>query len=309
MKNTKFINSTYIAGGLLILFAALLFSSMNAIAKFIFIDKTNYIPALQLTFARYVIASILIAPFIVFTPKRFKTKFAHRYILRTLAGFGGIALMFIAVRHIPLAAATAIGFTSPIFTMLFAAILLGEYIGSKRWVSALIGLIGAIIITDIGNTSITFGSLIAIGAAVFMGAEIVGVKWLSKTPDHSVTILFYSNFAGAVISFILALPSWVWPTLQQTFLLVSIGLVAVLGQACVLMAMRRADANFLAPFFYASLIYSALFGFFIFDENISMPIALGSGAIVISAFMMMRSHRIPIVTATSAITPESKTNA
>jgi len=282
---------------------------MNGIAKFIYIDKNTYIPALQLTFARYAIAAILIFPFIALKPKRLKTKFALRYIIRTLAGFGGIALMFIAVRHIPLAAATAIGFTSPIFTMLFAAILLGEYIGFKRWIFAFIGLIGAFIIADIGNASISFGTLIAVGAAIFMGAEIVGVKWLSKTSDHAITILFYSNVAGAVVSFILALPSWVWPSLPQTLLLFSIGLVAVLGQTCVLMAMRRADANYLAPFFYSSLIYSAIIGFFIFDESITTPIALGSGAILVSAFMMMRSHRGSLETRTSAILPESKSNA
>jgi drug/metabolite transporter (DMT)-like permease len=187
-----------------------------------------------------------------------------------------------------LADATAIGFTSPIFAMFFAAVLLRESIGARRWVAAFIGLSGALIISSPDGASLSFGAMIALAAAVFMGAEIVGVKWLSQTADHPLTILFYSNLTGALMSLATAAPGWVWPSATQLTLLVSIGLVAVIGQACVLRAARLADANFLAPFFYVSLVYSAAIGFFLFDEKITSPLIIGGTAILVGAFIMLR---------------------
>jgi len=281
----------YRQAGLWVLAGALFFSVMNAIAKGVALLEGDAIPPLELTFARYVMAVLVLLPFVLAKPARLKTQHTGRYIIRTLAGFGGIALMFVAIQHIPLAAATAIGFTSPIFSMFFAALLLREKIGSWRWLAAVIGLSGAFIIASPGGDSVSVGSLIAILAAVFMGAEIVGVKWLSQTRDRSLTILFYSNLAGAVISFAAAIPFWVWPTAPQFYLLVAIGTVAVIGQICILKSARLADAHFLAPFFYVSLIYSATIGFFIFNEAVTATILSGCAAILISAVIMMRSQQ------------------
>ncbi len=261
---------------------------MNALAKMVPAIDGPDVSALQIAFARYVFAAIALAPFVLRRPRLLSSGHAGRYIVRTVAGFGGIALMFVAVRHAPLADATAIGFTSPIFAMFFAAVLLRESIGVRRWVAAVIGLSGALIISSPDGASLSFGAMIALAAAVFMGAEIVGVKWLSQTADHPLTILFYSNLTGALMSLATAAPGWVWPSATQLTLLVSIGLVAVIGQACVLKAARIADANFLAPFFYVSLVYSAAIGFLLFDERITSPLIIGGAAILVGAFIMMR---------------------
>lgn len=274
-------------GGLWILVGALMFSVMNALAKYLpQIEGPDILP-LQLTFARYTIATVVLLPFMLARPKFFKASHKSRYFVRTLAGLGGIALMFLAIRHIPLASATAIGFTSPIFAMLFAAVLLRERIVTLRWFAAMIGLGGAAVIAVPNGSSISFGSVIAIAAAICMGAEIVSIKWLSQIQDHAVTILFYSNFVGAMLSFIGSWPILVWPNNGQLWILFMVGAVAVTGQVCVLRASRLSDASFLAPFFYISLFYSALIGFFAFDEQLDISTIFGCTAILISGGITM----------------------
>ena len=159
------------------LLGALFFSLMNASAKYLglldqqmilkSLEGYEPIPVFQMTFARYAIAALLLLPFLLGRPKRFRTSSPGRYLGRTVAGFGGIALMFAAIQIVPLASATAIGFTSPIFAMIFSAILLGERVPRLRWFAASIGLSGAIIIASPGSGVPLAGASIALMAAAF----------------------------------------------------------------------------------------------------------------------------------------------
>ncbi|WP_366523221.1 EamA family transporter [uncultured Tateyamaria sp.] len=83
------------------------------------VETIETIPVFQTAFARYAVAALLMLPFMFTRPSLFQMSSPSRYLVRTIAGFGGIALMFAAIQVIPLASATAIGFTSPIFAMVF----------------------------------------------------------------------------------------------------------------------------------------------------------------------------------------------
>ncbi len=280
-----------IYGAIWVLIAALCFASMNAIAKEIPRVGETEIPALQLAFARYAVAAMVLFPFIISRRVLWKPSYPERYIVRTISGFGGIVLMFIAVRHVPLAAATAIGFTSPIFAMLFAAVFLLERLNGRQWAIACLGLAGALVVARPDATSISWAGLIPLAAAVFMGAEVVAIKWLSQARDHAITIIFYSNVMGATFSFLGALSALVTPTQHQIVLMIFLGAAAVAGQFCVLQGVRLAEASFLAPFFYASLVYSTLFGYVFFAETPTTTTACGCILILTSAFLLTRETK------------------
>lgn len=282
------------------LLGALFFSLMNAAAKYlgiaaqqaagVVVETIETIPVFQIAFARYAVATLLMLPFMVTRPSLFQMSSPSRYLVRTIAGFGGIALMFAAIQVTPLASATAIGFTSPIFAMVFSVLLLQEQVPKLRWIAAIIGLCGALIIASPGSDVAMTGALIALAAAAFMGAEIVGVKWVAQTSDGAITILFYSNLTGAFISGVFMLPYFEWPTTNQALLLALIGTVALLGQSCFIRAAKLADANFLAPFFYVSLFYAAVIGYVIFDETLSLTVSIGSLTILVSALMTLKAR-------------------
>jgi drug/metabolite transporter (DMT)-like permease len=196
--------------------------------------------------------------------------------------------MFLAVRFVPLASATAIGFTSPVFAMLFAAIFLREHLTRQRWIAGCIGMAGALVIASPGAQSVSVASLIPVGAALFMGAEIVSIKWVSQTKDNAITIIFYSNLFGAILAFTLAAPVWIDPSPRQLVFLALLGSVAVAGQFCVLRGTRLAQASFIAPFFYASLVYAAILGYVFFSEVPTTHTIIGSVIILIGAFILAR---------------------
>lgn len=286
-----------VSAGLWMLLAAFLFSAMNTIAKSISVVPGPEIPALQITFARYVFAVLAVLPMVLIARAPMRTAYPLRYVTRIIASFGGILLMFLAIRDIPLAAATGISFTSPVFTMICAALFLGEFMGRWRWVGGGLGLIGALIIvvTSIAAEGsgqrlgdlLTGGSFLALAAAIFMGVEMVLIKRLTDTGDHPLTIIFLSNLTGTIFALVAVLPVWVWPSWPQAALMVATGTVAVTGQICVLRATSMTDAAYVAPFFYASLLYAALQGFVIFGEIPSMGTVLGCVVILTSAGVMM----------------------
>lgn len=199
--------------------------------------------------------------------------------------------MFLAFQVIPLANATAIGFSSPIFTMMLAVLFLGERAGWRRWLAALIGFTGVIAIAGPDGNILNTGSLIAVAAALCMGAEMAALKWVSRLGDRPIVMLFMGNILGAILVAVFALPQWTWPEPWQWFPLAGTGLVAIVGQRLTLTAMRSADANVIAPLLYATIIFSGLYGVLLFGEVPGWGLYVGMGLIISSGVMLARSGR------------------
>jgi drug/metabolite transporter (DMT)-like permease len=134
-------------------------------------------------------------------------------------------------------------------------------------------------------------SLIAVAAALCMGAEVTTVKWLSNQGDRAIVMLFFGNMFGALLTFLPALPAWVWPEPLQWLSLAAIALVVIIGQRLVLHAMALAEANFVAPFMYSTMLFSGLFGVLLFDEMPSPALFLGMALIVASGVLLARFGR------------------
>jgi drug/metabolite transporter (DMT)-like permease len=180
------------------------------------------------------------------------------HVARTVTGWVGVTGMFAAVQFIPLADATAITFLNPVFAMLLAVLFLGEKVGPWRWIAAVIAFTGALILIRPGSGSFEPGALIALGAAAVMGTEITILKALTGR-ERPFQILLINNSLGVVIATAAALFVWRWPTPEQWAILAALGLMMASAQALYIQALRRADASFVMPFSYATLIFATLY--------------------------------------------------
>ena len=172
--------------------------------------------------------------------------------------------MFASVAFIPLADATAISFLNPVFGMMLAIPLLGERAGPIRWSAAIIALIGAFILLRPTPDSFQIAALLPLGAAICLGFELIFIKKLSGR-ENPFQVLLTNNFVGVVISTIAVLPFWIAPTLAQWGILALIGMFLAVAQTCFVNAMARADASFVAPFSYATLIFATLYDLIFYD--------------------------------------------
>ena len=219
---------------------------------------------LQVSHGRFLFAFLAIGTAAAVLRPRLTRPHLGLHIGRTVFGWGGVTLMFAAVAYIPLADATAISFLNPVFGMLLAIPLLGERVGPWRWFAAVTALIGALILLRPGPQTFQLAGLLALGAAVIMGMELIFIKKLAGR-ERPFQILLINNTIGVVIATAAVLPVWEPPTPQQWAALAALGCLMATAQACFVNAMARADASFITPFSYVTLIFASLYDLLIFD--------------------------------------------
>ena len=240
---------------------------------------------LQVSHGRFLFAWILIAATAAAMRLRISRPNLPLHALRTLGGWSGVSLMFAAVSFIPLADATAISFLNPVFAMILAIPILGERVGPVRWAAAAVALIGALVLLRPTPASFQPAALLALGAAAAMGFEIVLIKLLSGR-EGPLQILFINNSLGLVIASLAALFVWAAPSPAQWAALAGVGTFMALAQTCYVNAMGRAEASFIVPFAYATLVFAALFDaalFGVWPDGVSI---LGALIIIAGATLL-----------------------
>ncbi|WP_299415406.1 DMT family transporter [uncultured Sulfitobacter sp.] len=216
------------------------------------------LPALQISHGRFLFAFIALTTVAAFLRPTLSRPHWRLHLARTSFGWAGVTLMFASVAYIPLADATAISFLNPVFGMMLAIPLLGEAVGRVRWSAAVLALIGALILLRPTPDSFQPAALLALGAAMVMGLELIFIKKLAGR-ENPFQILLVNNMIGLGIATCAVLPVWQMPTPAQWGVLAGIGTCMAVAQACFVNAMARADASFVAPFSYATLIFAALY--------------------------------------------------
>lgn len=240
---------------------------------------------LQISHGRYLFAFVALSSVALILRPRLERPHLPLHIARSICGWAGVTLMFAAVAYVPLADATAISFLNPVFAMMLAIPLLGEKVGRIRWSAAGLALCGALVLLRPTPDSFQPAALLALGAAVALGFEINVIKILARQ-ENPFQILLFNNLVGLTIASLAVLPVWVPPTAAQWVLLAGTGVSMAIAQAFFVNGMARADASFVAPFSYATLIFAALYDAIFFDVIPDAITLLGAGIIIAGAVML-----------------------
>ncbi|MEQ3707950.1 MAG: DMT family transporter [Tateyamaria sp.] len=239
----------------------------------------------QVVFGRFLFAFLSFATVAVILRPTLQRPHLGLHVTRTLGGWAGLTLMFASVAHIPLADATAISFLNPVFGMIFAIPLLGERVGKWRWSAALIALVGAVILLRPTPDSFQPGALYALAAAVILGFELNIIKKLTGR-ENPFSILVVNNAIGVGIASLAVVWVWIWPTPMQWALMAGLGCAMAVAQTCFVNAMARADASFVAPLTYGTLIFAAVYDVLFYDVIPDGVTILGASIIVAGALLL-----------------------
>lgn len=251
------------------------------------------IHALQVSHARFFFGFLAILIVVALLPRRIgagdgRTRPPHwgLHLARTILGWLGVGLLFAAAAQMPLTDANALSFLSPVATMLLAIPLLGERVGRWRWAAAALAMLGALVLLRPGAGVIQPAALLALGAALALGVEGIFIKKLTnREPPRQ--ILLVNNFIGMVIATLAVIPVFQMPEgAGQWAALAGVGVLMVAGQVLFLLAVARADASYVAPFFYLVLVWAALFDIAVFGVWPDWVTVTG-GLIVVSGGMIM----------------------
>lgn len=253
-----------VRGILLMMLAGFLFVVMDTTAKYL---SSDY-PVTQIVWARYVF-HLLTLPLLIGGGSWLavaRTKRLGLQVLRSLFLLGSTYFFFLAVKYIPLATATAIGFVGPLLVTALSMPLLKEKVGRRRWAAVIVGFGAVLVIIRPGAEVVHWAVFLPLLVAACFALYQITTRILSRS-DSSLTTLFYSATAGAVaMTVLLPFESWRWPDAAGWGLMAFLGLIGGLGHYVMIRAFTIAPAASIAPFSYLNLVWATLLGFVMFAD-------------------------------------------
>jgi len=194
----------------------------------------------------------------------------------------GMTLWFYALPHLALADTTAIGYTGPIFSMLGAAWLLGEKMRADRWIAALIGFTGVMIVVGprLAGTGGWY-SLIMLASAPVFSLSFLLTKMLTRH-DSPAVIVVWQALTVSLITLPLAIPFWQWPTPSQWAIFLVAGALGIFAHWCQTHALKAADVSATQSAKFLDLLWASTWGFLVFGDQPS-GFTLVGGVVIVAA--------------------------
>lgn len=231
------------------------------------------------------LTSIVILAAVLLWPRlRHNMRFSRPWLHLFRGTMIGIStnLGFYTIMMIPLATATVLFFTAPIFATILGVIFQRERVGPRRIAAVTAGFIGALVILRPGFDGFHPAMLTALGSSAFFAIALTLSRNLANA-DGVLSTYFSSVVITSIVTLPVAIPVWAVPdtTLVWVALAVVVVTSALRGFADI-QAYRHADAALLAPIAYLRLILIGIGAYFLFSETIDIPTMIGA-AIIISA--------------------------
>lgn len=255
----------------------MLFSLLNTIAR----ELTLHLDVYQSQFLRYLFGLIFILPWVwrdgwrAYMPVNMVGQF-WRGGVHTL----GLILWFTALPKIPLADMTAIGFTGPIFIMIGAAWFLGEPMRKDRWIAAIIGFAGVLVVVlpKMSGEGGWFNLVMLASSPVFAASFLI-TKALTRYEKPGVIVLWQA-LTVSVLSLPMALPHWQMPTPMQWLGFAATGVLGTLAHYCLTLAFALADISATQSLRFLDLVWASLLGWLVFGDVPSQSTWLGAFVIL-----------------------------
>lgn len=190
------------------------------------------------------------------------------HVWRTMFGLVGMGGAFYGYATMPLATVTALGFTMPLFLTLLAVPLLGERVGWRRGTAVVLGFLGVLLmVRPTGAEAVEIlPSLIVLVAALAWAMSMITIRRMGEAGESGVSIVLWFAIGSSLVSVLISLPSWVWPSAWQWLLLLGIGIISAGAQLLMTDAYRSGEPTLVAPFEYSGIIWTTLLGAAIWAE-------------------------------------------
>jgi drug/metabolite transporter (DMT)-like permease len=255
----------------------LLFSMLNTIAR----QLTLHLDVYQSQFLRYLFGLLVILPWVfrdgwrTYMPVNMAGQF-WRGGVHTV----GLILWFTALPQIPLADMTAIGFTGPIFIMIGAAWFLGEPMRKDRWIAAIVGFAGVLVVVlpKMSGDGGWFNLVMLASSPVFAASFLI-TKALTRYEKPGVIVLWQA-LTVSVLSLPMALPHWQMPTPLQWLGFAATGVLGTLAHYCLTRAFALADISATQSLRFLDLVWASVLGWLVFGDVPSQSTWLGAFVIL-----------------------------
>ena len=267
------------------------FATMGALIKFAEVRGAKLV---ELLFFRQALAIPVVFAAVIAGPglQTLKTGRLSAHVLRTVIGLSSMSCMFLTIMLLPLAEATTLQFTVPIFATILGALVLREPTGWHRWGAVIMGFFGVVIVAQPGSGHIPLiGALTGLSAALLSATVSILLRHIGKTERATTTVFYFSLLSLVPLAPLFVMTAqphdaWTW------MLLVLIGLAGGIGQIAMTSSLALAPVAVVVPMDYSGLIWATLYGYLLFGA-LPTPMTWAGAPIIIASglYIVWREHR------------------
>jgi len=256
-----------------------IFTSNSAMIRLL----STEIESVQTAFFRAFFSVLLLASMMITCRvKPWQSQRIQGHFWRTAMGTTSMVLGFYAVSMLPLADATALAFSQPLFSVVLAALVLREKVRWRRWSATIVGFIGVLVMVRPGSGSLQPGAAVALLNALASATSILLVRRLSDSEKPLMILTQFALFstlllAGPAIWF------WKWPSAWGWALAIGVSISATIGQYFWVQAFAVGEMSAVAPFDYLRLPFAVFVGWMIWSEMPVIWTYVGAAIVIASA--------------------------
>jgi S-adenosylmethionine uptake transporter len=272
------------------LVAGLCFAAM---ALFVKLGGAHF-EAIELGFYRSFAAFLFIAGFIVAKRERVWNAHMGTHLLRSTAGTFGIITYFYSIANLPLATATTLNYTSPLFLAVATTVVLGEKFSRWLLVAILLGFAGvAMLLQPTFAAGKEGAAMVGLFSGLLASWAYLGVRTLSRLGEPEWRILFWFGFFGTVgcAAWQFAFSTFHAVRWDNAWMLAGIGVLGTAAQLAMTRAYRTGNTLVVGSLSYSTIVFSTLFMVTIWDDKLSFAGWAGIVAIVASGLIALRVER------------------
>ncbi len=214
------------------------------------------------------------------TLHQIRTRQLGLHFIRNVSHFAGQNLWFYSITAIPLAQVFALEFTSPLWVIVLAPLVLGERLTKSQGIAAVVGFVGILVVTRPSPETFEIGQVTAALAAIGFAGSAVFTRRLTRT-ETITCILFYLTVMQAVLGLVFAGfdGDIALPTAANIPWVVIIGVAGLVAHYCLTTALSLAPATIVMPIDFARLPVIAIVGVMLYAEPLDPFVLMGAALI------------------------------
>ena len=179
------------------------------------------------------------------------------HVVRAATGTGCWYALFVAIKLIPLANATLLTYSAPLWMPLIAWLVSRTAIARATWIGAGLGFLGVLLVLQPRGNGFGVGELSALVGALLLAIAMMSVRWLGAT-EPIIRVLFYYFLLSTLIAVPFAVLDWrAFPSVAWIWL-TCLGFAQLFSQALIVLAYRYAPAEKVGPFIYTVIAFTAV---------------------------------------------------
>ncbi len=180
----------------------------------------------------------------------------------------------------------------PLLVVALSGPVLGERIGPARWMAVAAGMVGVLVLLRPGAGVFSWAALLPLSSALLFALFSVLTR-LTTRDERTFPAFFWPAIAGAVLMTVIGLPNLEPVHPDDIAPLAAYCAIAILSNWLILKTYEQIEAARVQPYAYLQIVFVAGIGISVYDEVLTLPVAIGAAIVIAAGLFALSLERRP----------------